>query len=94
MSDTLPVIPGLMPLSGVAMNAPPASLMDAVTKQVKDAVATLPPGAKGALVGIATTKGVNLALVSKVNNHVDVTAWVGKSWGTPVNGGAAVQVHW
>lgn len=94
MIDVLPSIPGVAATQGVIMNAPPAVLLDAITKQVRDAVATLPEGSRGALVGVATTKGINLAVVSKVNQHVDVTAWVGRSWGAPIDGGAAVQVHW
>jgi hypothetical protein len=92
--DTMPLVPGVPSDKGVAMNVPPASLLDAMTKEVKDAVATLPDGARGALVGVATTKGVNLAVVSKLNGHVDVTAWIGKSWSEPIAGGSAVQIHW
>lgn len=95
MTDILPNVPGVTAAStGVVMNAPPGSLLAEMTKQVKDAVATLPPGSRGALVGVATTKGVNLAVVSKAGNHVSVVGWIGKSWGSAIDGGAAVQVHW
>jgi hypothetical protein len=92
--DLFPTIPGVLATNGVAMNPPPASILDAVSKQVKDAVATLPPDGKGALVGVATTSGVNLALVHKAGEHVTVLGWIGKSWGQPLAGGAAVQIHW
>lgn len=86
--------PPVEPFKGVATVPPPASLLDAMTKQVKDAVATLPQGSRGALVSVATTAGVNLAVVSKVGTHTEVTAWVGKTWGQPVSSGAAVRVSW
>lgn len=94
--NTFPSIPQLSvpPGVGVAMNTPPSSLLQSINKEIKDAVATLPPESKGALVGVTTTEGVNLALVSRVNKKVDVTAWIGKTWGAPVKGGAAVQIHW
>ena len=92
--DLFPTVPGAPVMKGVAMNAPPASILGELTKQVQAAVATLPPDGKGALVGVATTTGVNLAVVAKVKDHVNVTSWIGKSWGQPVSGGAAVQVHW
>jgi hypothetical protein len=92
--DILPLVPGAPLFKGVAMNPPPPSILAVVTKQVQDAVANLPADGKGALVGIATTKGVNLAVVAKVNTHVNVTAWIGRSWGDPIEGGAATQIHW
>lgn len=81
-------------LPGVATNPPPASLLDAITRQVHEAVATLPPGANGGLVAVATTAGVNLAVVSKVGDHVDIQAWIGKDWQQPLEGGASVKVSW
>lgn len=92
--DTLPTVPGAPVAKGVAMNPPPASILEAVTKQVHDAMATLPSSGRGAIVGVATTTGVNLAVVSKVGSHIAVTSWIGRSWGSPVSGGAAVQVQW
>lgn len=82
------------PIKGVATVPPPASLIDAMTKHVTDAVKTLPTGTRGALVGVATTAGVNLAVVSKVGTRTEVVGWVGKSWGEPISGGAAVRVSW
>ncbi len=79
---------------GVQTVPPPASLIEAMTKQVTDAVKTLPQGSRGALVGVATTKGVNLAVVSKIGKRTEVVGWVGKSWGEPISGGAAVRVQW
>ena len=92
--DVFPSVPGAPVLQGVALNPPPASILEAVTGEVTRAVATMPEGGRGALVGIATTRGVNLAVVSKQGEHVTVLGWIGKSWGAPVAGGAAVQVQW
>lgn len=94
-----PTIPGVFLSNGVQQLAPPASILDAVNKQVHDAFAALPPDASGALVAIATRDAdgkstANLALVTRVGEHANVTAWIGKSWGAPVAGGAAVQIHW
>jgi len=36
---------------------------------------------------------VNLALATKVGEKVNIVSWLGKSWGQPVEGGVAVQVH-
>jgi len=92
--DVFPTVPGAPVLKGVAMNAPPAAILVELTKQVHDAVATLPPGKNGALVGVATTTGVNLAVVAKAGEHVKVVGWAGRTWGQPISGGAAVQVDW
>ena len=92
--DIFPTVPGAPVTKGVAMNAPPASILGELTKQVHDAVAMLPPDGKGALVGVATTTGVNLAVVAKVGGHTNIVGWAGKSWGQPISGGAAVQVQW
>lgn len=90
--DLFATVPGVPSTTGVALNAPPVSILAQATKMVSEAVATIPPGSKGALVAIATEKGVNLALASKVGDHVEVTTWIGKSWGAPIAGGAAVKV--
>lgn len=94
----LPAIPGLpaqyADLPSVAMVPPPAYLLADTSRFVTEAVAALPNGEKGRLTWIATTKGVNLALVDKVNDHVNVTAWIGKSWGQPIAAGVAGEVHW
>lgn len=90
----LPSIPGITLTKGVAMNQPPATLLESISKQVKEAVDTLPPGSNGAIVGVATTTGINLAVVSKLGEHVTIVGWAGRSWGQPMDKGAAVQVYW
>src|SRR5262245_9371682 len=99
IADVLPTVPGVPIAKGVAMNAPPAAIFDAVTKQVHDVIAALPVDARGGIVGIATknpdgTINANVAVADKIGSHVTIVGWAGKSWGQPVAGGAAVQVHW
>lgn len=95
--DLFPTVPGIASSKGVAMNPPPAAILVTVNQMVADAVKSLPAGASGALVGIATKHAsgqinVNLALTKKVRDNVTIVGWLGKSWGVPVEGGAAVQV--
>jgi hypothetical protein len=102
----MPNIPGLsdelQALSGVQMTPPPAELIPSITQFINQSVASLPEGEKGRIVWIAqkhgNEKSVNLAIVSKLGGHAEVTGWVGKSWGTPyaagLVAGAAGAVHW
>lgn len=95
--DLFPKVSGLETSKGVAMNPPPAEILGTVNQMVADAVKNIPEGATGALVGIATRSSsgavnVNLALTKKVRDNVTVVGWMGKSWGQPVEGGAAIQV--
>jgi hypothetical protein len=95
--DLFPTVPDVASSKGVAMNPPPAEILSTVNQMVADAVKALPPGATGALVGIATKNAagqvnVNLALTKKVRENVTVVGWMGKSWGQPIEGGAAIQV--
>lgn len=95
--DLFPTVPNLETSKGVAMNPPPAAILSTVNQMVADSVKTLPAGATGALVGIATKNAageinVNLALTKKVRENVTVIGWLGKSWGVPIEGGAAVQI--
>lgn len=86
------------------MNPPPAAMLGAVSKMVTEAMANIPDGERGQLIGIATraadgSVNVNLALAQRVNGHVDIIAFAGKSWGTPLaaaplSAGAAGRVHW
>lgn len=102
----MPNIPGLtdelQSLAGVQMSTPPDSLIPSITELINQSIATLPDGEKGRLVWVAqkngSEKSVNLAIVSKFGGHVDVTGWIGKSWGTPYAAGLVVgstaAVHW
>lgn len=79
---------------GVQFNAPPEKLIPDLRASIDRAMATLDPGTRGAFVTVATTAGVNAALVTKAGDHVQVAAWVGKTWGGPIEGGTTVKVSW
>lgn len=101
--DLFPRVDGVASSKGVAMNPPPASVLGDVAKMVRDAMANIPDNERGELVGIATrdadgTVNVNLALATKVGSHVDIVAFIGKSWGRPIAAapltlGAATRIH-
>ena len=81
-----------VPLKGVEFNPPPPSILASVMRQIDAQVATLPPDADAALVGVATNKGVNAAFVARVPGGFEVQAWIGKTWGADVlDTGAAVK---
>ena len=83
--------PGVVALS--AEQAPgiiAASIRASVAAALKD----VPEGAKGALVGIATEKGVNVAFAMKYAHGWRVETWIGKDWHGPVKGGVVVQKIW
>src|SRR5690349_2832541 len=86
--DLFATIPGVPSSKGVALNAPPAHLLADTTKFIKDAMVNVEPGSHGTLVAIATKTGTvtntNLALATKIGEHVEVVGWIGKSWGVPV----------
>lgn len=100
--DRFAVVPGVPSAKGVALNAPPASILGRATELVRDAMAQVPADERGTLVALATRQGdvthVNLALATKVGSRVEVVTWIGKSWGEPVaaaplTAGGAVRVH-
>lgn len=82
------------PVSGVSFTAPPPHLIADVQDSIREAVAQLPPGAKGAIVGVTTEQGVNAAVVTRFAHVWIVQAWIGKAWGAPLAGGAAVTRSW
>lgn len=86
--DLFPKVPGVDSSKGVALNAPPASVLADTTRFVTEAMASVTPGEHGTLVAIATKTGevtnVNLAFAVKAGAHVEVVTWIGKTWGTPV----------
>lgn len=98
----MPNIPGipesLAPAPGVEMNAPPAEYIDKAERIISDAVAKLGPNEKGALTWLAMMKGdkiiVNLAVVAKVNDHFSTVAWIGRTWGEPIEAGIAGRLVW
>jgi hypothetical protein len=81
-------------MTGVAFNQPPAQLIPDISASIAKAVAALPQGKSGALVGVATTSGVNAAVVAKINDTWTVQAYVGKTWSGPVTGGAQILATW
>jgi hypothetical protein len=98
VSDLFPKLVGINSATGVAMNAPPANILPDVTRMVTDAIAALPDGDRGALVGIATkhpdgTVNVNLALAARVGSRVEVAAWLGRTWGEPLTAGVVTRIR-
>ena len=64
-----------------------ARALEAVTQQ-------LPSHASGAVVGLATDRGMNAAVVHRIGSRFAVASWVGKSWGSRITAGGAVQATW
>jgi len=82
-------------MTGVAFNDPPPHLIPDLQHSITNALSTLPPDKSGALVGVATEKGVNAVIVARVNDVWAVQAWIGKSWGDKhVDAGAQIQASW
>ena len=95
MSLTIPGLPEqFSEFPGVQMQAPPASLLASTTKFVMDAANTLQPHEHGALVFVATTKGVNAAVVHRFHERFAVVGWLGKEWGKPLEAGVAGSLRW
>lgn len=77
--------------SGVAVT-PPALISGQLKAQVAALLADVPADKHGAIVGVATEAGVNLAFAYRVDNRLQVAAWVGKSgWAAPVSGGVTLK---
>lgn len=81
-------------MTGVAFNQPPALLIPDISASIAKAVAALPQGKSGAIVGVATTTGVNAAVIARLDDTWSVQAWVGKDWGKSVTGGAQILATW
>ena len=83
------------PIAGVAtVPGPmvPTTISASIRSSVAAVLGDLPKDAKGAIVGVATEKGMNLAVAYKLDSGWSVGAWVGKSgWKQPVAGGVVVQ---
>lgn len=81
------------PLGGVAVVTQPSiSIAASIHSAVAKTLGELPPDAKGAIVAVATAKGVNLAVAWKLDKGWDVAAYIGKSgWESPIEGGVVVQ---
>ena len=86
--------PGEVRAPGVALTPPPPGIRASLDKQIALLIAELPAEKKGAVVTLVTTTGVNLAVIARVNKLWTVKAWVGKSWGGPVDGAGEVAASW
>lgn len=83
--------PGVVSLSPQqATGVISASIRASVAAALKD----VPENAKGAVVAIATEKGVNLAIAYRGERGLTVGAYVGKQWSRPIEGGIIVQQIW
>jgi hypothetical protein len=94
--EPAPVTP--MVYRGVEMQVPPASIMPSISAALAKAVAEIPPDKSGALMGIVTERGVNLAVVHRVGDNFTVSAWIGRSWvgasGSAFECGAQAKLTW
>ena len=82
------------PVKGVAFTAPPPHLIQDAARVIEAMTRDLPPGTRGAVVGLATDQGVNAAVVHRVGDRFAVASWVGKSWGSRITAGGAVRATW
>lgn len=81
--------------SGVLMNPPPLEFAKAVNDSIQAFVAsTLPPDAKGGIIGVVTTTGVNLAVIQRTGKNSEIVAYVGKKWGAPITAGLQWRQTW
>ena len=82
-----------VPLGGVVtVPQPEIQIADQIHRQVAAILGTLPEDARGAIVGVGTAKGVNLAIAYKLDSGWRVGAYIGKSgWDQPIDGGVVVQ---
>ena len=81
-------------VKGVAFSAPPPHLIADAARVIDAMTKDLPPGTRGAVVGLATDRGVNAAVVHRVGNRFAVASWIGKEWGSTVTAGGAVRATW
>lgn len=81
-------------MTGVAFNQPPALLIPDISASIARAVAALPQGKSGAIVGVVTDTGLNAAVIARVNDTWSVQAWLGKTWGGTVTGGGQILATW
>lgn len=87
---------GVSLTKGVELNAPPPHLFRDISESVEAFASTLKAGEQGGLVGIATTKGGQIAVVQKIGGAGTIVAWIGKAngWGEPLDAGLAWQIKW
>jgi hypothetical protein len=68
------------PGKGVKFVAPPAHMRADLLERLDSFTDVLPDGARGALVGIGTTAGGNVAVIAKLPKGWAVEAWIGSKW--------------
>jgi hypothetical protein len=82
----------------VLFTAPPEHLIPDLQHSINNALTTLPPDKKGALVLVGSKDGdqvkFNAAVVADVGKGWKVESWIGKTWGQSVEGGAIVMKTW
>lgn len=83
-----------MPDRAGVVIAPARVISDSIKAAVDRTLGELPPGTHGAIVGIATDKGVNLAIAHRSDHGWEVAAYIGKTWTGPIEGGAFVKKTW
>lgn len=90
-------IPGLpehwASLPSVQMTSPPLQWKPDAERLIGEAVAALGED-RGAIVWVAHATGVNLAIVQKINNNVEILGYAAKSWGKPLAAGVVGRIHW
>jgi hypothetical protein len=91
MSDEQTVRP-----AGVMFAPPPPILYGQIAAAVKQYAEALPVGESGGVVAIATTRGVQGAIVQKFGDRNTIVGWIGKpsGWGAPLEGGLAWKLTW
>lgn len=100
MPQSIPNLPAeLVGAPGVEMNPPPAQFLEMTNTIIKDAAAQMRPEDKAVLTWIATRDGsgrisTNLAAVARLGDtgQFEITAYIGKTWGTPVSAGIVTGV--
>ena len=89
MSEQTPRVPGII------MRPPPPDTYGPITDAVEAYAASLKPHESGGVVGIATTAGINGAIVHKFGEHATVVGWIGSKWGKPdLEAGLAWKSTW
>ena len=72
----------------------PTTIAASIRSSVAAVLGDLPADAKGAVVAIATEKGVNLAVAYRGERGLTVGAYIGKEWSRPIEGGVVVTKIW
>ena len=87
-------MPDISTVPGVAFVPPPDAHIGPIMAAINAAAADLKPGSKGAIISVINANGANAAIVAKAGTGFVVEAWIGKSWGSSLDYGAAVKKEW